>query len=244
MDAAVQIEAQNQVMWVAPAASTSSSETHAALVTSNTTFTNDVSFKGTTRTIKQLRKNNPANAWEVSWLVWNFKDNTHFYYVVLKPNGWELGKEDPAYPGAQRFLANGSNIKFPVGSWNTFEILHNQATATMTVKVNGTILTTFTDNERPYTSGKVGFYAEDSEVELDGVAGNINDNFEGYATQNFADGSKLGQWSVDFLGYGSGGIRSLGGATTAATTPSTATPAQPISTTSPFGTQNRRRYNR
>lgn len=219
------IQAQNQVMWVAPAASRSLPETHAALVTSSTVFTNDISFSGTTRTVRQLRQNSPANAWEVSWLIWNFKDNTHFYYVVLKPNGWELGKEDPAYLGAQRFLASGSNVKFPIGSWNTFEIVHNQASATMTVKVNGTVLTTFTDRERPYTSGKVGFYAEDAEVELDGVVGNINDTFEGYPLQRFADGSKLGQWSVDFLGYGSGGIRSLG--TAPAATP-------PISTTSPF----------
>ena len=247
MDAAIQIEAQNQIMWVAPAAPKSLSETHAALVTSNTTFTNDVNFRGTTRTVKQLRQNNPPNAWEVSWLVWNFKDNTHFYYVVLKPGGWELGKADPAYPGAQRFLATGSNVKFPIGSWNNFEIVHDQAAGAMTVKVNGAVLTSFTDTERPYTSGKVGFYAEDAEVELDGVAGNINDNFDGYTSQSFADGGYVGQWSVNFLGYGGGGIRSLGtstGAPPTATTAPTATSTQPISTTSPFTTQKRRRNNR
>ena len=258
MDATIQIEAQNQIMWVAPVAPKSLSETHAALVTSNTTFTNDVNFRGTTRTVKQLRQNNPPNAWEVSWLVWNFKDNTHFYYVVLKPGGWELGKADPAYPGAQRFLATGTNVKFPIGSWNNFEIVHDQAAGAMTVKVNGAVLTSFTDTERPYTSGKVGFYAEDAEVELDGVAGNISDNFDGYASQSFADGGYLGQWSVNFLGYGGGGIRSLAGAPAATATPSTttatststatstttATSAQPISTTSPFTRQNRRKNNR
>ncbi len=238
MDAATQIEAQSQVLWVAPAASNSLSETHAALITSNTTFTNDVNFRGTTRTVKQLRNNNPPNAWEVSWLVWNFKDNTHFYYVVLKPNGWELGKEDPAYPGAQRFLANGSNIKFPVGSWNTFDIVHNQASGTMTVKVNGSDLVSFTDTERPYTSGKVGFYAEDSEVEFDGAAGNINDNFESYANQSFSDGYSLGPWVVNFLGYGGGGIRNLG-TTTAVTPPATSTAPLPI--TSPFSKRSRNR---
>ena len=114
------------------------------------------------------------------------------------------------------------------------------------MKVNGAVLTSFTDTERPYTSGKVGFYAEDAEVELDGVAGNISDNFDGYASQSFADGSYIGQWSVNFLGYGGGGIRSLPGAPAAAATPSTttATSAQPISTTSPFTRQNRRKNNR
>lgn len=237
MDAAInQIQAQDKVLWVAPAASTSLSETHAALVTSSTSFTNDINYRGTTRTVRQLRQNNPANAWEVSWLVWNFKDNTHFYYVVLKPGGWELGKADPAYPGAQRFLATGSNITFPVGSWNTFEIMHDQATGTMTVKANGSVLVAFTDKERPYTSGKLGFYAEDAEVEFDGVAGNINDNFEGYPAQNFSDGTYLGQWNVNFLGYGGGGIRSL---TTSTATASPTAPTEPISTTSPFSRKNR-----
>lgn len=232
MDAATQIQAQAQVMWVAPAAATSLSQTHAALVTSSTTFTNDVNFRGTTRTIKQLRQNNPPNPWEVSWLVWNFKDNTHFYYVVLKPGGWELGKADPAYPGAQRFLATGSNVQFPVGSWNTFDIVHNQATGTMTVKANGSLLVSFTDTERPYTSGKVGFYSEDAEVELDGVAGNINDNFDAYSTQRFSDGYSVGPWNVNFLGYGSGGIRSLTGTSTPTPPPTSTT--EPIPTTSPF----------
>ena len=236
MDAiATQIQAQGNVMWVAPAASRSLPETHAALVTSSTTFTNDVNYRGTTRTVRQLRQNNSPNAWEVPWLVWNFKDNTHFYYVVLKPGGWELGKEDPAYPGAQRFLASGSNISFPVGSWNTFDITHNQASGAMTVTVNGALLVSFTDKERPYTSGKVGFYAEDAEVELDGVAGNINDSFEGYASQSFTDGYSLGPWVVNFLGYGSGGIRSL--QTSAATPP----PSAPVPITSPFSPKRKSR---
>ena len=105
----------------------------------------------------------------------------------------------------------------------------------MTVKVNGTLLVSFTDKERPYTSGKVGFYTEDAEVELDGVVGNLNDNFEQYASQSFVDGNYVGPWMVNFLGYGSGGIRSL--ATTVAATPpaSTGTTAtEPLPITSPF----------
>ncbi|MDB5869474.1 MAG: Hemolysin-type calcium-binding region [Polaromonas sp.] len=242
MDAINQIQAQGNVMWVAPAPSKALSETHAALVTSSTAFTNDVNYRGTTRTVKQLRQNNAPNAWEVSWLIWNFTNNTSFYYVVLKPGGWELGKADPAYPGAQRFLATGTNVKFPVGSWNTFEIVHDQAAGAMRVKVNGALLVSFTDTERPYTSGKVGFYAEDAEVELDGVAGNINDNFDGYPTQSFSDGKYLGAWTVNFLGYGGGGIRSLG--TAPASAPAATPPAAsttPLSTASPFSRNNRRR---
>lgn len=237
MDAAInQVQAHGNAIWVAPAAPNSLSETHAALVTSSTSFTNDVNYRGTTRTVKQLRQNNPANAWEVSWLIWNFKDNTSFYYVVLKPGGWELGKADPAYPGAQRFLATGTNITFPVGAWNTFEIVHDQAAGAMSVKVNGTLLVSYTDTERPYTSGKIGFYSEDAEVELDGVTGNINDSFEAYPSQSFTEGKYVGPWVVNFLGYGSGGIRSVdtGVATTLPASTGTATSNEPFPITSPF----------
>lgn len=80
-------------------------------------------------TLKQLRnkdntpptKDNPTsepNPWEVGWLLWCFSpDPTHpydpsptsnsnfrFYAVVLKPNGWEVSKQDPSYKGGQRFL--------------------------------------------------------------------------------------------------------------------------------------------
>lgn len=80
-------------------------------------------------TLKQLRnkdntpptQQNPdskPNPWEVGWLLWCFSpDPTHpydpsptsnsnfrFYALCLKPNGWEVSKQDPSYKGGQRFL--------------------------------------------------------------------------------------------------------------------------------------------
>ena len=66
-------------------------------------------------------KDNPdskPNPWEVGWLLWCFSpDPTHpydpsptsnsnfrFYAITLKPNGWEVSKQDPSYKGGQRFL--------------------------------------------------------------------------------------------------------------------------------------------
>jgi hypothetical protein len=66
-------------------------------------------------------KDNPTsepNPWEVGWLLWCFSpDPTHpydpsptsnsnfrFYALTLKPNGWEVSKQDPSYKGGQRFL--------------------------------------------------------------------------------------------------------------------------------------------
>lgn len=152
----------------APQASTQAGETHAALTVSTQSYTpTRVIAEGTT--VAQLRTPTP-NPWEVGWLAWNYSDNEHFYYLSLKPNGWELGKEDPAYPGAQRFLATGSTPTFPIGTWLRYDItqtVNADGSVTMVVKAkkgNGTLTTlaTFTDSERPYTSGKIGLYNEDA----------------------------------------------------------------------------------
>jgi hypothetical protein len=116
------------------------------------------------KTQQQLRTGTAPNAWEVAWVLWNYTDNTHFYYFIAKPNGWELGKEDPAYPGAQRFLAAGSSPTYAIGQWLNVKVV--QSSNTIKVYVNGTLITTFTDNERPYSGGKIGFYSEDSLVYL------------------------------------------------------------------------------
>ena len=157
--------AASNVLVLKPKASDQAGETHAALVTSRKTFS-AMQLRVRAKTVRQLRTPSP-NAWESAWVLWSFKDNTHFYYLALKPNGWELGKADPAYPGAQRFLATGTSMRFPVGSWASVKI--RQVANTMSVWANGTLLTTFTDNERPYMSGSVGLYNEDAKTFFDNV---------------------------------------------------------------------------
>ena len=156
----------SKVLVLKPKASDSPGETHAALVTSRKTFSS-MQLTARAKTARQLRSPAP-NAWESAWVLWNFKDNTHFYYLALKPNGWELGKADPAYPGAQRFLATGSNVKFPVGTWASVKV--RQVGNTMSVWANGQKLTTFTDSQRPYTSGAIGLYNEDAKTLFDNVS--------------------------------------------------------------------------
>jgi len=158
----------SNVLSLSPAASQSPSETHAALVRTAQSFGNlDLTVR--MRTVDQLRNGTP-NPWEVGWVLWHYGDNTHFYYVALKPNGWELGKEDPAYPGAQRFLGGDYSPTFAVGSWHTVRI--QQSGATMTISADGATLGSVTDGERPYTSGAVGLYTEDAHVHVDTVSVN------------------------------------------------------------------------
>ena len=168
----IQTGASGSSSWLdeAPAVSVSPSETHASLAT-GPSFSAPFTYNVSVKTVAQLRQGSAPNPWEVGWVLWNFSDNSHFYYFQAKPNGWELGKEDPAYPGAQRFLATGSSPTFPIGSWYNVQITQN-AQNTVTVSVNGQLVTTFTDTQTPYSSGKIALYNEDSHVQFTNISVN------------------------------------------------------------------------
>ena len=79
----------------------------------------------------------------------------------------EIGKEDPAYPGAQRFLATGSSPQFPLGPWYRVRVV--QSGGTIQLFVNDLLITTVVDNDSPYTGGRIGLYTEDAESYFDNV---------------------------------------------------------------------------
>tara|TARA_Y100000310_G_C20568224_1_gene756639 strand:- start:44 stop:1063 length:1020 start_codon:yes stop_codon:yes gene_type:complete len=162
----VDIAQDNSKDWlsVVPMESTESSETHATLVVGPefSTSSSEMTFEITLKTIEQLRDVDP-NPWEVGWVLWHYTDNAHFYYVILKPNGWELGKRDPAYPGGQRFLATGSSPQFSILEEYDIKIVQDE-TNTIQFFAENELLTTFTDEEDPYNIGKVGMYTEDALV--------------------------------------------------------------------------------
>ena len=157
-------KADSKVLSLRPRVSDSADETHAALVVSKREF-DGIDMTMRMKTVDQLREGR-ANPWEVAWTLWNYQGNNRFYYLILKPNGWELGKADSAYEGAQRFLKTGGK-NFAVGRWHNVRV--RQVGATMTVWANGQKLTSFKDNQRPYTSGRVGVYNEDAKTFFDDV---------------------------------------------------------------------------
>ncbi len=144
-----------------PRVAGSSWMTHAGLVVSLAEF-EDVEVEAVTRTSRQLREGAEPNAWEVGWLLWDYVDNDHFYYLIAKPNGWELGKRDPAYPGNQRFLATGESMTFPVGE--DIHLRVRRVGPTIDVWADDVHLVTYTDDENPYTGGAVALYTEDADV--------------------------------------------------------------------------------
>ncbi len=154
-----------------PMASTTPGATQSSMVL-GPNFSGPINLALTMKTAAQTRVGSAPNPWETAWVAWNYTDNAHFYYLVLKTNGWELGKEDPAYPGAQRYLATGASPVYPIGTWRDVRIIQD-ASNVIRVYVNNTLLTTFTDTERPYTTGRIAFYNEDARVQLRKVAVNV-----------------------------------------------------------------------
>ncbi len=156
----------DRALTMEPRAAEGPESTHAGLVVSLEEF-EDLEVEAVTRTSRQVREGSEPNPWEVGWLVWDYTDNHHFYYVIAKPNGWELGKRDPAYPGGQRFLATGSSPSFPVG--DDVHLRVRRVGTTIHVWADDVHLVTFTDDERPYTGGAVALYTEDAAVLWDDV---------------------------------------------------------------------------
>jgi Domain of Unknown Function (DUF1080) len=155
------VKVGSKVLTLAPKAPEDASETHAALATTRNSF-GDMVLRLRMKTVKQLRAE--PNPWEVAWAMWHREDNDHFYYLILKPKRWELGKADPAYPGGQRFLRTGYR-SFPVHEWHRIRVRH--VGRRVKVWADGRFLTRFVDRERPYRSGTVAVYSEDAKTYFD-----------------------------------------------------------------------------
>jgi len=154
------------VLYLAPAASTSPTVTHSALVT-GPSFSGDIVFEANVFTNSQLRQGSVPNSWEVGWLIWDYTDNKHFYYFILKPNGWELGKVDPSFPGGQGYLQTGDAPLFPIQ--NEYLVRIVQQASQISIFENDTLLVQFKDTKKPFSAGKIGLYTEDSSVYFSNV---------------------------------------------------------------------------
>lgn len=163
----VENTSQGRRLWLSPRAPTAVSETFSSLVRSVRSF-GDIDMTLRFQTLAQLRLPQP-NPWEVAWVIWRYADNDHFYYFIVKPNGWELGKEDPAYPGKQRFLASSSgDHRFPIGVWYRLRVRH--VGDEIMVWIDDRLVARFRDRQRPYRAGTVALYVEDARAVFGPVA--------------------------------------------------------------------------
>jgi hypothetical protein len=153
-------------LMTSPQPSRRPEETHAALVATTEWF-EDIEIEATITTVDQLRTGSEPNPWETGWLVWNYTRDTSFYYVALKTNGWELGKADANYPGAQRFLADARDRAFAVGQ--SVHLRVRQVGDTIAVWIDGDFIGSWVDREDPLYEGAVALYNEDATVMFDDI---------------------------------------------------------------------------
>jgi len=153
---------------LAPARTQSPQVTHAALVVSRK-WSGDFAATLRVRTLMQLRTGRAGqpHPWEVAWVVWHYSSNQRFYALTLEQDGWVLSKQDPSYPGGERFLDSGRTPRFPVGTWHTVGVV--QVGNQLDVSADGHLLTRFTDTQRPYLNGAFGTYTEDAISEFDHI---------------------------------------------------------------------------
>ena len=148
--------------------------TRATLVTTTDVFTGDIQVSVDMLLIAQLRNTAP-NAWESPWLIWHCTSSagipTGANYLALKTNGWELGLILGG--DAQAFIATGA-LPTVSAAFQTVRI--RQVSKTVEVFIGGVQLdlsvtgggSPITDS-RFYTSGNVGLYTEDAQVQFDNL---------------------------------------------------------------------------
>ena len=144
---------------------TTPDETHSALVTTKRTW-RDQTISFTTSTHAQLRTGSAPNPWEVGWVMFRFRDLANYYYFIVKPNGFELGKKQGS--DAQIFLATGDLPRLPLDAAHTVTV--QAQGARIQVSVDGRQVVDFTDPHPLLTAGSVGLYEEDSNVAFSSLA--------------------------------------------------------------------------
>ena len=156
-----------------PKASTTSQETHAALVITKQNYTSyNVSI--TANTVKQLREDSTPNPWEVFWVFFNYESvgstgkNTN--YFILKTNGVELGTASQSV--AQQFLYTNNNPQLSINTYYQYNLIFNKDLngGNVDIYINQTHIVNYKNDQsqkKLYTfPGSIGLYCEDSMVTI------------------------------------------------------------------------------
>jgi hypothetical protein len=139
-------------------------ETHSALVVTKKTW-RDATISFRTVNQKQLRLNDAPNTWECPWVMFRFKDLENYYWFMLKPNGFELGKKQGS--DTQHFLVTGDQPAQAVGEWKAIRLVVQGAR--IQAFVDGTRVFDYTDPSPLLGLGAVGLYEEDAQVRFDSL---------------------------------------------------------------------------
>lgn len=162
----------NNVFFLNPKAAERKNVTYSSLVRSVDNFT-DFDLTLNIRTDKQLRLNDPPNSWEAGWVFFRYGDTFHYYWLVVKSNGVELGKKDcdncvDPFTG-QIFLKELGSPTLQSGDWSTWniQVIGNR----IKVSIDGNQLIDYTDMtmSEKLRGGSIALYSEDADVVYDNV---------------------------------------------------------------------------
>ncbi|MBI2484598.1 hypothetical protein HYW18_00340 [Candidatus Uhrbacteria bacterium] len=157
---------ENGTWSLVPKASVEPSETHASLVLAKYPLSEPYVFRTTMTPVRQLRTGSPPNPWETGWLLFDYKPDGRFKYLILKPDGYGVEIGEYLGPGEQNFLYTSrvGDLSFPIGQ--SYDVTLVVRSSRIFVFVNGQEVARYamSENDILDTTGRVGLYTEDAEV--------------------------------------------------------------------------------
>jgi hypothetical protein len=162
----------NKIFFLSPAISASKNQTHASLVTTTKQFGN-FELLIDTNTVKQLREKSTPGPGEDAWVLFRYTDDFHYYWVLLKPTGIELGKKDcntcKDTKEGQIFLFTSSKQKLHFGKWSRWDILVTGNHIVITVDNKKAIDYIDPNMSNKLSFGRIGLYSEDALAYFDNI---------------------------------------------------------------------------
>jgi hypothetical protein len=162
----------NKIFFLSPAISASKNQNHASLVTTTKQFGN-FELLIDTNTVKQLRAKSTPGPGDAAWVLFRYTDVFHYYWVLLKPTGIELGKKDcntcKDTREGQIFLFTSDKQKLHFGKWSRWDILvtGNHIVVTVDNKKAVDYIDPNMSNELSF--GRIGLYSEDALAYFDNI---------------------------------------------------------------------------
>jgi hypothetical protein len=167
------VQIRENSVRLTPQASTRADETHAALVLLPQTERRPVrDFRVTFRYRVRQQLRQPAsevNPWETLWLFFNYRtegENKETNYLLLKPNGLEIGKAWGEKEQAFLHTSPRPRVTDP-GNWQEVEIERrgNELFVTLNRGLTEQIALSGRNTLFSYR-GSIGLYTEDADVEV------------------------------------------------------------------------------
>jgi Domain of Unknown Function (DUF1080) len=162
----------NKIFFLSPAISASKNQTHASLVTTTKQFGN-LEFLIDTNTVKQLIEKSIPGPGDAAWVLFRYTDAFHYYWVLLKPTGIELGKKDcntcKDTREGQIFLFTSDKPKLHFGKWSRWHILVTGNHIVVTVDNKKAIDYIDPNMSNKLSFGRIGLYSEDALAYFDNI---------------------------------------------------------------------------